>query len=299
MVVILCLPGTLVKDGMAFLKSPLLWYSYSGTDKIRGMLNKKHYFWGSGLALLFVGVLFFSRSGVFILSDEAELLIYGKNRAVWQAITAGIRLFRPVHILSLPESADEALKLSFIEKKAASRSIIITPIRYEEVAETFKQGHTGTVVLLWGRDYTIDYERDLQRAASIAGPLAVQTGQVPALLLPPFMDDVRRDSLKQAFDRGLTEMGFSQGSILIVNLSEPAVPLSSVTLFPADLALQNLSAPLIVFSGIRDELLPPSVVAVFDDTLWPHIAEIAASYKNDTKISLFSVPRTRKNGGTL
>lgn len=284
---------------MAFLKSPLLWYSYSGTDKIRGMLNKKHYFWGSGLALLFVGVLFFSRSGVFILSDEAELLIYGKNRAVWQAITAGIRLFRPVHILSLPESADEALKLRFIEKKAASRSIIITPIRYEEVAETFKQGHTGTVVLLWGRDYTIDYERDLQRAATIAGPLAVQTGQVPALLLPPSMDDVRRDSLKQAFDRGLTEMGFSQGSILIVNLSEPAVPLSSVTLFPADLALQNLSAPLIVFSGIRDELLPPSVVAVFDDTLWPHIAEIAASYKNDSKISLFSVPRTRKNRGTL
>jgi hypothetical protein len=284
---------------MAFLKSPLLWYSYSGTDKIRGMLNKKHYFWGSCLALFFVGVLFFSRSGVFILSDEAELLIYGKNRAVWQAITAGIRLFRPVHILSLPESADEALKLSFIEKKAASRSIIITPIRYEEVAETFKQGHTGTVVLLWGRDYTIDYERDLERAATIAGPLAVQTGQVPALLLPPSMDDVRRDSLKQAFDRGLTEMGFSQGSILIVNLSEPAVPLSSVTLFPADLALQNLSAPLIVFSGIRDELLPPSVVAVFDDTLWPHIAEIVASYKNDTKISLFSVPRTRKNGGTL
>jgi len=259
------------------------------------MFKKKSLLLVFSLLLLSIGGLFFSRTGVYILSDEAELLIYGKNRAWWHTVKAGLRLFRPVHILSLPESADEVLKLSTIKKNVPSQSIIITPIRYEQAAESYKLEHSGVVVLLWGRNYTIDYQGDMKRAAAIAGPLAVQTGSTPALLFPPSMDEVSRDSLKQAFDDGLTEIGFSQGSILIGNPSETSLRLSSVTLFPGAWALQNLSAPLILFSGARDELLPRSVLAIFDDSLWPHIAEIVNSFIKDVKIRLFSSVLRKKN----
>lgn len=258
-------------------------------------MNKKPVFAAVviGLFLLFGIFLFFSRSAVFILTDETELLLYGKYRALLQTMKAAGSLFRPVYMVSLPQVTDEAIQLGFLETRLPKRSIIITPYRYEQAAQVFKNGHPGSVLLISEREFTIDYKSDIKRAADIAGPLAKKADQSPGLILPRSMDNTLRETLQQAFDEGLAEKGWLQGSFLIDELGEIPANLSCIVTFPTDQRLQNYSVPIIVFSSIKDDFLPKSVIAIFDDSFWPHIAEMVVSYENKVKMEVNSVLRTR------
>lgn len=239
------------------------------------------------LLIISVGIIFFTRPGVYIISDEAELFIYGKNRAMLQTLKAASSLFRPVSIVTMPQTADVDLQLVYIEKSAPSPWALIVPIRYQPVAEAFSQKHPKAEVLLWGRgstssflsSFSVDYAADLSRAAKIAGPLASKMGIPPAIMFPRAFDAEYRNQLKLVFDQGLSAYGVSQGALILEKGSERITALSSVTYFPSDSSLQSLSAPMILFSGIRKDLLPNSVIAVFDDSLWPHIAAVASGKK--------------------
>lgn len=245
------------------------------------------------LVILLIGGLFFNRSGVYILSDEAELLVYGTNRALWHTIKAGISLFRPIHILTMPETKDVELQLSTLTKKVSPQGTIITPFRYEQVVEIFQSRHSKAKVIMWGRDYAIDYQRDLKRAAAIAGTLAADTSLPPALVLPSFIDDASKEHLKKAFDEGLLENGYNQVSLLIKEPNETPPSCSSITLFPGAVTVQKFSVPIVLFSSIKDALLPQSVTAVFDDSLWPHIVEMIVYNEKNIKINLMSALRTK------
>ncbi|MEW6563895.1 MAG: hypothetical protein AB1404_00180 [Spirochaetota bacterium] len=274
------------------------WYGLPENPKnlvLYQVMSKKYVLFAFGVALfLSLGTfLFFSRSAVFILTDETELLLYGNYRALLQTVKAAARLLRPVYMVSVPQVSDEALQRDYLEQKLPERSIIITPSRFEQASQGFKNRHPSSVVLILERQYIIDYKSDVKRAAEIAGPLAKKTDQTPGLLLPSSMDDTLRETLKQTFDEGLAEKGWSHGSILIDEAREVPSNLSSILTFPTNQRLQNASVPIILFSSINDDFLPRSVIAVFDDSFWPHIAEMVVFYEKNVKMNFNSVLRTR------
>ncbi|WP_304223875.1 hypothetical protein [Gracilinema caldarium] len=239
------------------------------------------------LIILSIGLLFVSRPGVYIMTDEAELFIYGKNRAILQTLKASFSLFRPVIIVSMPSSADLDLQLTSIEKSAPPPGALIVPIRYQPAAEAYSKKHPQVDVILWGQGsassfvntFFVDYAADISRAAGIAGPLASKTGLPPAIVFPLSFTEEYRNQLKQAFDEGLLAYGFSQGAVVLEKGNEAGLSLSSMTLFPSDASLQSIVAPIILFSGIRKDLLSKSVIAVFDDSPWPHIAALISGEK--------------------
>lgn len=227
------------------------------------------------------------------------MLIYGKNRAILQTLKASFSLFQPVYIVSMPPSADVDLQLASIEKSALSPKVLIVPIRYQSAAEAFAIKYPEVAVILWGcgsvssflPTFFVDYAADLSRAAHIAAPLVSKTGFPPAIMFPLSFDTEYRNQLKRAFDEGLAVYGYTDGAIVLEKDIGAGLSLSSVTLFPSDISLQSLSAPLILFSSIRKDLLSKSVIAVFDDSLWPHISAVARSLreKSGSKIPLLSV----------
>ncbi|AEJ19837.1 hypothetical protein Spica_1694 [Gracilinema caldarium DSM 7334] len=256
---------------------------------IRGNTYKGYIILIVSLIFFAVGCLFCSRTKVFILSDELEMLLYGKNRALWQTIKASIRLYRPVQIIYVPQVADKTQCLNFLEKKIVSNSFIIAPVRYESVAAELKRKNPKMVIVIWGKDFSINYQIDAKRAAKIAGPLAMKTGKPPALFIPSTINDITVEGFVETCNESLREIGFLQGLSLITNITKNLTNYSSVILFPEELSLQNNTVPLILFSGIHKGLLPPSVIAVFDDTLWPHIKEIVTFYNKNIKKKLLSV----------
>jgi len=260
----------------------------------RGNMSKRYIILILSLMLLAAGGFFFSRTRVFILSDELEMLLYGKHRALWQTIRASIRLCRPVQIIYVPQMADQTHRLSFIEKKILPTSFIIAPIRYESEVATLKKKNPKIVITIWGKDFSINYQIDAQRAANIAGPLAMKTGKTPAIFIPSTIDDITFEGFVGHFNDSLKEIGFLQGVSLITKMTTNLKDYSSVILFPEELSLQTNTIPLILFSGIQRGLLPPSVLAVFDDTLWPHIPEIVVYYNKNVKKNLISVLYMRK-----
>ncbi|MCA1949809.1 MAG: hypothetical protein LDL24_04510 [Treponema sp.] len=239
------------------------------------------------LIILSIGILFVSRPGVYVMTDDTELFIYGKNRAIVETLKASFFLFRPVFILSMPPSGDLDLQLASIEKSAPSPGALIVPIRYQPAAEAYSKKYPQVDVILWGQGsassfvntFFVDYAADMSRAAGIAGPLASKTGLPPAIMFPLSFAEEYRNQLKQAFDEGLLAYGFSQGAVVLDKSNEAGQALSSVTLFPSDFSLQSISAPMILFSGIRKDLLSKSVIAVFDDSPWPHIAALVSREK--------------------
>lgn len=256
------------------------------------------------ISILFVFIvlelLFISRAGVYIITDEAELLLYGRTRATVKTIQAALRLYRPVHIVSLPLSPDRKLLSEFLVRNTSSRGIFVIPSRFQVLGETFAQQHPDASVVFWGsgmapfQKSSIDYAVDLQRAAEIAGPLAVQSGTSPALVFPENMDTEMLANLTQAFEECLVQQGFNKGPVVLTSKNDVLPTVSSIVLFPTTIPLPESSIPVILFSEVQNAFLSDTVIAVFDDSLWPHIADLVSSLKKNEKREYYSELRNPK-----
>lgn len=252
------------------------------------------------LVIVVLGLLFISRDGVYIITDEAELLLYGRTGATVKTIQAALRLHRPVHIVSMPFSSDRKLLSEFLVRNTSSRGIFVIPSRFQVHGEIFAQQHPDSSVVFWGSGATpfqkssINYAADLQRAAEIAGPLAVQSGISPALVFPENMDTEMLANLTQAFEEGLVKQGFYNGTVVLTSKNDVLPPVSSMVLFPTTILLPDSSMPVILFSEVRNAFLPDTVIAVFDDSLWPHIADLVSSLKKNEKREYYSELRNPK-----
>ena len=248
----------------------------------------------AGMALIFfLGLAFFSRKPVIVVTDRAFTALYGEKRTRLKRLGISIRVFRRIKVALVAEEAGPDVAAQAAMGLSRRPLAVFFPYRYREGALRYVKERPGfPVIILGGRNLppdgtdtsspvwlTTDTETDLYRAGIFAGLAArymeqnsEETRHKPEVAL--FWDGLeernpRDEAKKTAFEKGVGE--YWPGIPLFSPNPEEQYLACAVLMGDYRFNWEKIPRSLIFFTWMDSALTPGKTLAVFDDSPWAQI----------------------------
>lgn len=248
----------------------------------------KKIFAAAAVTLMFfiVGLAFYNRQPVLIISDRQFNLIYGEQRALITRLVTQARLFRPVKQVLIGEKAGADLVSLAAQSAAKAPYCALFPYRYYEGAVYYAREMPHIPVAVLGGAgqkapdgvifITTDVETDLYRAGRCAAILAQPAADdAPAETKSRIMVLQRKtlaEDQRQIFLQGAQDEGFTGIPTYLTPNSNyrPDEETAVIVMFGNGTRFleDNEDALVILFSWMDPEIISSWVKMVFDDSLW-------------------------------
>jgi hypothetical protein len=239
------------------------------------------------LPCLVLFIVFLARSPVLVVTDFSFSTLYGEKRTQSERAHSSLVLFRRVKMVTIADDAgDDIIQLAITD--ASSRPLcVLFPLRFALSARNYREKNPGIpVVLLEGRyseegnpssfaiggntnDYFIyktDISADFYRAGLAAAILDGEKNERIAVLFEPSYQIQAREAFSKALnDAGTTLQTsfFTAYSQFSGNQNISCVVLAGLG---ADYLEKYSGVPVIFFTWIDPDLIPPDVVLIFNDS---------------------------------
>jgi len=103
-------------------------------------------------AVLVTAGIFFLRSPVLIVTEQAFITFYGEGRIRRETILASLELFRPVRNVFVANDAGDDLVSLAVSEASANPFSVIFPLRFAQAARIYREDNPRTrVIVLEGR----------------------------------------------------------------------------------------------------------------------------------------------------
>ena len=246
-------------------------------------------------SVIVILVFFISRPTVLVVTELSFAEFYGKKRLRSETVRSSIVLFRRVIPVSVADDAGDDIIQAAIEGASSRPLCVLFPLRFAQVAHNYREKNPEIpVVLLEGRytegenpadfaiggnteDYFIyktDISADFYRAGLAAAILDGEKNERLAILLEPSIQIQAKETISKALDdagKPLQTSFFTAYSQFTDNQDVSCVVLAGNGVNYLD---KDSGVPVIFFTWINPEFIPPDVVLVFNDS--PLVQTVAA-----------------------
>jgi hypothetical protein len=240
----------------------------------------------AALVLLIPVVVFFVRSPVLLVTDQAFALLYGEERIRSEQRNSSISLFRRVKLVSIADdAADDMVKIA-ISDVSTRPFCVIFPIRFTRAARLYREENTRIpVILLEGRSdgrflsvlgsdindyfvYQTDIDSDFYRAGiSAAAFNTAENGRIAVLLESGILSQGM-----EAFLQGINSLENPPRASFSASINENFDDPDLICLVIAGAGIEyfdmgiETKKPVILFTWIDPAFLPDDVVLTIDDS---------------------------------
>jgi hypothetical protein len=237
--------------------------------------------------------LFFVRSPVLLVTDEAFDVLYGQRRALVRRVEASLRLFRQVKPVIIAAGAGPDIVAAAVREAGKNPYCVLFPYRYYEGAGRYAHDAAGAsrTFILGGRNpdpkvdgavfIRTDTVTDCFRAGLCAGIIArgqrlegseiTETAGNDGRVLF-FQNETLSAENREAFLAGIREEGFTgEPRYLTFRENYTGDQNSACAVIDTQAASfldKNLDTPVILFSWIDPDLTATTVKMIFDDSVW-------------------------------
>ena len=232
------------------------------------------------IVILALGVTFFSRNPVILVTDSAFTVLYGEKRSLSRQISLSLRLWRPVKTITIAEGAGPDLVVQGAASLSRRPFAVFFPYRYKDGALRYLQTRPGSlVVILGGRKpweaesngnaawFYTDTVADLYYAGVIAGLFVNYDNKNRDIAL--FYKEINNTE-KTAFMEGLEDQKWF-GSPLFSPDSIKIDLACAVVLKDFRFSGEEKPRSFILFSWMDPAMAPQRTLAIFDDSPWTQI----------------------------
>jgi hypothetical protein len=236
---------------------------------------------------LVVLAVFYFRSPVLVVSDIAFSQLYGVKRFKEETARSSVELFRRVKPVVVADDAGDDIVQAAVESASKRPLCVLFPIRFARIARDYREKNANIpVVLLEGRypeaanpasfaigdnteDYFIyktDISADFYRAGLAAAILDGEKNERIVFILESSIQTLAREAVAKALsdvEKPLQTSFFTVSSQFTGNQNVSCVVLAGIG---ADYPDKFSDVPIIFFTWINPELIPPDIVLVFNDS---------------------------------
>ena len=262
-------------------------------------------------AALSIFCVFWMRSPVLIVVEQAFVDLYGTGRIRNESILASFALFRPIRAVVISNEAGDDIVPFAVSEVSKRPFCVLFPRRFVHPALLYcEQNPNIPTVLLNGRYsqndseypslfvYGTDIDSEFYNAGLIASALSPEfSGRIGVFTEPGIQSDARNAFLRALHDQGKSAetMFFTSFSEFPANLDFSCVILAGTGI---ELLEQNLGIPVILFSWVSPSMVPQDIAAVVNDSPWAQVSQAAsfaaAGLKNAVIPSNFHVIERNK-----
>ena len=233
------------------------------------------------LAFIIIGINFYSRAPVLIVTDQSFISLYGSRRLWFRNVKTSIDLFRRVIPVIVHESSTPELIAISLSASSSSPHAVIFPYRYLEGALFYNEfvsneGLTEIKVFVTGERNILtslpldiiqtDLELDFYRAGLVS---ALYSSGKDVLIASSF---TLQSEYINAFRSGLEKSGF-QGAFNVLYEYQDSPNFGNIGCLlivgnAASFIIEDPSLPVILFSWMNPSFSPRNVKLIFDDSPW-------------------------------
>jgi hypothetical protein len=233
------------------------------------------------LALVISLIVFFSRSPVLIVADQALIPFYGKSRMEKETRRAAFSLFRPVKNIFIADNAGDDIVQYAVTEVSSRPYCVIFYHRFTKAARIYRENNPEIpVVILEGRSgkeqsmtedyffYKTDVQSDFYKAGLAAG--AIENNKNGKIIV--FLEPENEIKAKEAFLSALNTLGRPFDPLFFTSFNDyydisdiSCVVISGIGVEFID---TNPGVPVILFTWLDPDFLPSNVVLVFNDSPW-------------------------------
>ena len=248
------------------------------------------------ITLIIIGINFYSRDPVLILTDQSFISLYGSRRLWFRNVKTSIDLFRRVIPVIVHESSTPDLIAISLADTSSSPHAIIFPYRYLEAAlfynelllneasglrsseiKIFVMGERHILPFLPVNIIQTDMEQDFYRAGLLS---AIYSSGNDVLIASGI---TLQNEFLEAFHAGLLNNGF-QGSYHVLYENEDSPRFENIGCLilignASSFITEDISVPIILFSWMNPSFTTQNVKIIFDDSPWA-LAEHALKSDN-------------------
>jgi hypothetical protein len=230
------------------------------------------------LVVLLAVLVFFLRAPVLLLSDNTFDVLYGPGRISQQRLSLALRLFRPVRVVQIAESAGpEMIEVALKEAVSRPRAVLV-PSRYERGARRYAAQFPECPVVITG-GFTSALEGNVFTAGTDSRSDAYRAGIAAAIFalkgggdILVYQDNGDYPLNRERFLAGLKAEGY-EGNPIFLQYSQEYISFDRVSCIvltgqAAAIHEKNLKIPLLLFSWQDPSLSPAQAVLLFDDSVW-------------------------------
>jgi hypothetical protein len=240
------------------------------------------------LGFFFIGMVFFNRRPILMVSDIMFNMVYGTKRLSIKNLEIQARLFRPVKQVIIGENTGADLVSLAVQATAKAPYCVIFPYRYNEGAVYYAKEMPGIPVAVFGDAdqkapdgvifITTDVDTDLYRAGRCAAILALHTADTTNIIeekngITVLQKRTLTEKQRQNFLQGMKDEDFTGiPNYLAINTTpyEENEKNAAVVMLgnKNNFLEQNETVPVILFSWMDPDSTSSWVKVIFDDSPW-------------------------------
>jgi len=246
-------------------------------------------------------LVYIARSPVLIVTEQAFIGLYGKDRIRREASRSSFALFRPVKTVAVANDSGDDIVPFAVDEVSSRPFCVIFPLRFARSARLYhEQNPKITVILLEGRFpensnpsefalsggsegyfiYKTDINADFYRAGLAAASL---NGDKNGSIVVFFDTRIQRQA-REAFMEAINELENQPDTRFFTSFSQfyDISDLSCVVLAGsgAEYLEKKTGVPVILFSWLDPELIPSDVVLLVNDSPWAQVLEAVKRVKS-------------------
>ncbi|MDR2942860.1 MAG: hypothetical protein LBV17_09745 [Treponema sp.] len=250
---------------------------------------------------LVILIAFLARPPVLLVTEVSFAELYGAKRLRLETAHSSLVLFRRVKSVAIADDAGNDIVLTAIEGASSKPFCVIFPVRYVQVARSYREKKSGIpVVLMEGRyageenpsafaigdnteDYFIyktDISSDFYRAGLASAILDDGKNERIAVLLESGVQTQAKEAVSKALNdagKPLQTSFFTSYSQFTSNQGFSCVVLAGIG---ADYLDKYADIPVIFFTWINPELIPKDIIIVFNDSPWVQTVPVVRMVKS-------------------
>jgi hypothetical protein len=275
---------------------------------------------GSAAFAVFLAVIvYFARSPVLLVTDEAFVTIYGQSRIRSASKAASFALFRRIRTVLIADDAGNDIVHIAVKDVSSRPYCVLFPLRFAHAARIYREQNPEIpVVILEGRylggenpalfaaginfnDYFIyktDFDDEFYKAGLIAA--AIDNGKNGKIAV--FLQSHLQIQAKTVFLQALGSINKPLDTRFFTSFSEFAeIPdISCVVLIEegAEYFDNNSGVPVVFFTWNNPLFIPPDAVILVDDSPWVQAVQavrMVSSGLKQGKIRSKFIIRKREN----
>jgi hypothetical protein len=245
---------------------------------------------GLALAVILPFFVYLVRSPVLIVTDQAFIGLYGKDRIRREASVSSRAMFRSVKTVVIANDAGDDIVRFAVDDVSKRPFCVIFPLRFARPAGLYREQYPEVpVILLEGRYpensspsafgigggssdgyfiYKTDIDADFYRAAVAAAVLDREKNGKIAVFFEP---SIQRQAM-EVFLKALNDVGKPLETMFFTSFSQfsEISDLSCVVLAGSGVEYleKKTGIPVILFTWLDPSLIPEDVVLVVNDSPW-------------------------------
>jgi hypothetical protein len=270
--------------------------------------RKKPLFFLASIPIFIMGVMFFLRPPVVLITDRAYDQLYGRFRGMKMRAEASLKLFRWIKTVVIAENAGTDVAVFAVGAASKKPFCVLFPYRYYREGEQYVQDYPGVpAAVLLGRIresparislpvIRTDTEKDCFTMGRVAAAFAGEQNrgnEVDGESWRPgeilfLRDDLVAPGDGEAFNQGLKSEEYPHPPVDVrtgVEYTVPGTVACVVLTGSAESFLgQNLRVPVILVSWLDPAVTNSMVKIVFDDSPWAQVVPAAAMAVGEREI---------------